>query len=467
MREPSKLWARWRTTTLCAALAVAGCGDDGGARDAGSGETDSGGAAVDAGGPSADAAGGEDAGVAADAGAADDASADAGASREDAGASEDAAVAHDAASSPDAGPPAPTACTADAMCAPGASCITGLCFEVTTTTDATPMIGSIERMVAGADADGTLRLVTVDAADRSYDVVGRPGAFTVTPGGTASDTLALRETGRAGTAVAHASFASADERWILADQVATVREDRPIYGFDVAHAADGTMHVITTPLVPRRPSELYDPYPLHLWTRTGTVWSSEELVRNTGIDRDLHLRHDSSGRPEVLYTDTFWIKRWRLELAGWESTIVHTLAPVPTRAGTSLWIDDDSGHTHLLHVLHTSAGLELAYVELDDTGPVREAAIDGAGVTSLLGSLSFDDAGQLYFLSLGDTTSPNRRPLSLHRIATDGVERRTLLGTVRTDFMQWAALAVAPDGTVTVMIHAPAQPMEIRTLAPR
>lgn len=465
---------------MCAIAAlVAGC-------DSGSVPADAGGGGTDGGAIDANAADGNvpDAGLA-DTGAVDTGLADAGAldaGATDSGADSGAADAGSFDAGPfDAGPfdagPAPrTTCALDADCT-GGLCVAGLCFVSSATTDATMGLGSIARLAAAADADGTLRLLTgVQMRDPStgyttyptFDVVGHPGAFTVTAGQVSSDLLGFDETGRAGTPVAHTSTASPDERWILVDQMATVNEDRPIYGFDAVHAADGTIFVMTTPLVPRRPSETYDPYPLHLWTYSGTAWSFEELTRNTGIDRDLHLRVEtSSGAPTVLYTDAFWVKCWRLEAAGWTSSILYTFAPAPTRSGSSLWIDDPAGHTHLLHVLHLSASDVLAYVELDDTGVVRDTTFPGTGVYALQGSLSFDAAGNLYFLTIGDITSPSRRPYELHRIATDGTESRTLLGSIRTDLMQQTALAVAPDGTVTIFIYSPTQPMEIRTLAPR
>lgn len=375
----------------------------------------------------------------------------------------------------DAGPPPRTPCSADTDCAPGL-CVTGLCFASSTTSESATGLGSISRLAAAADADGTLRLLTgVLVRDSSgfvtyptYDAVGSPGAFDVTPGQVSSDQLGFDETGRAGTPVAHTSFVSSDERYVFVDQGATVNEFRPIYGFDAVHAADGTVYVLTTPRVPAGPSDLSDPYPLHLWTRTGTTWTSEELVHDTGTDRDLHLRVETgTGDPTVLYTDTFWIKRWRLETAGWASSIVYTFAPAPTRSGTSLWIDDPAGHTHLVRLLYGSTTHSLAYVELDDAGLVRDTTFPVSDVVAFAGSLSFDGAGNLWFLTVGDYTSPSRRPYTLHRIAADGSESSTLLGTIRTDFMQALALAAAPDGTLTVFVYSPTQPMDVRTLAPR
>ena len=99
-------------------------------------------------------------------------------------------------------------------------------------------LGSLLRMVAGADADGTLRLLT-DTGTLTYDVVGLPGAFSVTSGGVATDMYPLRTGGRQGTATSHASYTNGDYRWVLVDQVGTVNEDRPIYVQTTAHAADG------------------------------------------------------------------------------------------------------------------------------------------------------------------------------------------------------------------------------------
>jgi hypothetical protein len=422
---------------------VAGCGGRGGDVDAGLG---------------ADAAD--------DAGSADDGGVDAPAS-DDAGAGEDAGLAQDGGDSgtievdggADSGPPAPmrTACSVDGDCGAGRLCVAGLCRVSTTTTSTAMGLASITRMIAASDLDGTLRLVT-DTGTTTFDVVGPPGALVATMGVPASDMYPLREEGRSTGTRAHASWTSGDYRWVIVDQMAAVEELRPIYFQDTAHARDGTLYVITTPRYPRGPSDLTDPYPLHLWSPGPSGYELEELVRNVGTTKDLHLRIDASDGPEVLQTDAFRIFRWTLGATGWSRAIIHTFSPMPSREGYSLWMDDAAGHTHVLHVLFGATDT-LEYVEVDDAAIVRE--VDMPGVVSLAGDLQIDDAGDVYFLDVGTGSSPDRRPFSLHRIAADGTTSSTVVGTLRTDLMQRVALAVQPDGDAYVFLYAPARAMEI------
>ncbi|MBX3269114.1 MAG: hypothetical protein KF729_02565 [Sandaracinaceae bacterium] len=464
---------RPRSFAACSVLALwlAACGSetdfdaggaDGGARDAG-GASDAG--ASDAGASDAGAsdAGASDAG-ALDAGAMDAGELDAGAM--DAGeldAGELDAGAMDAGEL-DAGPPPPRVCAGDGDCTTGL-CLAGVCRVVTETTHSEEGLGSIRRMVAGTDRDGTLRLLT-DTGTRTYDVVGAPGAFGVTAGGAATDVYPLRGGGRQGTASSHASYTAPAYRWVVVDQRATVNEDRVIEYQTTAHAPDGTLYVLTLPRYPRGPSDLIDVFPLRVWSPGPSGYEREDLTRTVGTRRDFHLRVDASGQFEVMETDAFRVFRWHLELAGWERSIEHTFEPVATRDGPSRWVNDAAGHTHLVRVLPTGAATDaLTYVELDDTGVVRSRRLtfgDGHVVSSQVG---FDDDGHVYFLSVGTVTSPNRRPYYLHRVRAEGGDDRTLLGTLRTDFGEALALAVRPDGDVFVFVFSPTRDMVVRALA--
>jgi len=403
---------------------------------------------------SLDASTARDASSGLDAGGGDAGELDAGAGP-DAGGEPDAGV--------DAGSSMPTECTSDAACAP-ALCVAGLCRVVSDSSYSGVGMRAIQRMVAGADADGTLRLLTDDGST-TYDVVGPPGALTATPGRVATDMAPLRSGGRQGTATSHASFTAPAYRWTVVDQVATIVEDRPTYYHQTVHAPDGSLYVLTLPRLPRGPSDFNDVYPLRLWSPGADGHEHEDLIRTVGTRRDFHLRVDAGGQVEVVETDAFRIFRWHLELAGWERSIEHTFSPVPSRQGRSLWVNDASGHTHLVHVLLTDSGDALTYVEMDDAGEVRSSALTFDDDHQLAGQLSFDDAGSLYFLSLGAVPSPDRRHYYLHRIAPDGRDERTLLGTLRLDRDESVALAAQPDGDLYVFIHAPARDLVVRELA--
>lgn len=446
---------------LWASCFLIACGGDpaaDGGLDAGGGSVDGGAldaSALDAGGSDAATADAGDAGSV-DAGPGDAGGLDGGGM--DAGASDggrDAGI--------DAGPPGPVPCASDADCALGV-CLVGTCRTITETTHSETGLASIERMVAGADADGTLRLLTDDGV-RTRDAVGLPGAFAITDGNVATDMYPLRTGGRQGTPTSHASYTNGDYRWVIVDQAAIVNEDRPIYFQTTAHAPDGTLYVLTLPRYPRGPSDLVDVFPLRLWSPGPSGYEHEDLARTVTTRRDFHLRVDAAGRVEVLEADAFWVSRYRLELGGWVRTQLHTFAPMPTRQGGSKWMNDADGHTHLVHVLHVSATADaLTYVELDDAGEVRSLPLTFGDGHAISGDLGFDDDGHVYFLSVGTSTSPDRRPYYLHRVSASGTEERTLLGTLRTDLSERIALAVQPDGDLYVLVYSPTRDLVIRAM---
>ena len=388
-----------------------------------------------------------DGGVA-DAGAADGGAADGGAS--DGGAT-------------DAGPAGPIPCATAADCGT-ASCIIGVCMTQTTSTESGTGLMGVDRMIAATDADGTLRLLT-DIGGQTYDVVGAPGAFVATMGFVATDMYPLNEIGREQTSVAHASFTNGTYRWVILDQTAAVNEYRVIVFEDAAYDAAGTPYVLTTPRYPESIGT-GSRYPLRLWSPSPTGWSVEEITRNVGFYTNLQLRVDASGQPEIVGTDAFHVYRWRLEITGWQRTVILDLTASQIASTRSPWLNDDAGHTHLVQPFYMAP--EILYAEIDDTGVIRQVTVPAVSAEERVfrSSLSVDAAGNVYFLGWTAGTSPGRNVAHLHRVAPDGTTRRSIVASLRSDWSQWAELAVRPNGDAYVFLFAPAHPTEVIALRP-
>lgn len=414
---------------------------------------------------------GWDAGVTRDAGVTEgpdasttsDAAVDGGA---DAGRESDASV--DAGTIVDAGPSGVVlTCASDAECAPGV-CLVGRCYLSTSATETVVGLDGAELIVAGADADGTLRSLTA-VGDATYEVVGAPGAFVSSPGPLRPNGQDYLKTGRQGTARAHFSFLAGRglDRAAVVDQSVELSE-RESRRLAHVHHSDGrraltTLRRVATGGVTVR-------WPLQLWTEGPSGWEAEEVWRSTAQNSYL-LPRFAGADIEIIQTAGFFVYRWYLDATGWHRVVLRTFSRPHLESWAVPRMNDAAGRTHLVLALSDDAGVtgSVVYVEVGSTGITREISLHSGGSLPepISTTIDRDDEGNVYVLFLGPVSAGHRRS-ELVRVAPDGTTERTRLASLRTDSVriERQALSARPDGTLHIYTYAADLPTTIEELTP-
>ncbi|MBW2465067.1 MAG: hypothetical protein JRH11_25685 [Deltaproteobacteria bacterium] len=359
----------------------------------------------------------------------------------------------DGGTSVDAGAPGPIACDSDMHC-PSGSCVVGRCFTLVETTETGIGLNGVDLIIAGADADGTLRLVTA-IGDDTYEVLGRPGAWLATPGRSRINGSDYLKTGRQGTTRTHHSFLSGVglDRAVTVDQSFRFgeRESRGL-----AHAFRSTGELSITTMRRVATGGVTTRYPLHLWSLGPSGWEFEEVARSTSRSSSLLPRFAGSN-VEIIQTDGFFVYRWSLEPSGWNRTVLRTFTEAHVNGWPVPRMNDASGVTHLVLALGSTGAGTLVYVQVGAGGVDREVVLhSGSGIPEPIATaMDLDDEGNVYVLTRGPIIG-TRRASRLYRIAPDGSVDSSTLASLRADTtrLEYQALSAREDGTLHVYTYA-------------
>ncbi|MCB9549559.1 MAG: hypothetical protein H6706_27460 [Myxococcales bacterium] len=373
---------------------------------------------------------------------------------------------------PDQGPAGPIACAARDACAADHLCVAGRCAAYVEVEEGAEGFVQVEELVAGCDADGTVRLLTQlePEVDRRFGhlIVGRPGAWEVSaPLGMAwrNSTQLTNGTRQAGQ-TAHLSFLAHAYRGVIVDGRGTVTEDRVITRHDHAFTPAGDLWLLTQPQIP---GGIDDRFPLRLWRPVDGRWEVDEVERDVGFGVHHHLRFDAQGRPEILRLAGGvggLVRRYRQGVAGWETeNIWRENLGGNSMAGAA--INGPDGKTHILLGNIDAERLTLVYLQVGDAGVERQVvALDAAfRFTYVPESLQFDDDGNLYFLAHGPASPQSQRPTEVRRIDPQGDVTAGIVDYIDFDAFgaDRQALAVAPDGDFYLFTARRDRRMRIRT----
>lgn len=401
----------------------------------------------------------------------------------------DASVARDAGIEPDAGTPteldagmpAPSRCDDVTPCAVGV-CRAGLCYEETIVATDLPRI---EHAIAGADADGTLRIVAAfgfgrdgyaspDEPAEAWEYAGTPGALRASRLAIPARAYDMESQGHQGTARWHYAYVVHPGRGdfpIVDGVLLPLAPYRRFTGIQVLHSTDGSRRIVTTDWlagttdVERR-----------VWTQIGATWSHEILPRRS-YARPPHYRRGPSEELQVLV-----VAGGAAQVQGLDGRALGggPILTWDTSVGDDdpVFVEDGRGHTHCVVSLDMALSGTLVprvvYFEVARDGTLARAIqVAGAGRREVHGALELDAEGHVYFLLESPQTTGTVLTLSswLYRVAPDGEVVHTTLppleyrGPSTSRERDRRALAVRPNGDLTLITYGVLRSTELAILS--